>query len=416
MNLRPRLLAAALGALFTTLAPPLAAAPQAREGAPLAEPSKSLYWQGHEALGRSDWAAALENFRALERELSASKTESTDAAIYWQAYALSQARRQQEAATEVDRLRQKYPQSAWLDDAEALAAGAREPREPREPRPGREPRDEREDDALMALDALLAGGNGKAVPLLQRVLAGDHSDKVKGRAIFVLSQIDASAADGALDGILRGAASPRLKAEAIRMIAAGGRRSSLDRLLPVYLESKDRAVRRGVLDAFLIGNRGDLMLKVIEGEGDARDRREAIEKLGAMGKRDELRTLYGTRRDPDDRRAVLRALGIAGARDGLLEVARSETDPELKAEAIRSVGIAGGKNSAAALVAMYTPDQPRRVREAVVEGLMIMGASGELVQLYRKETDPRLKRDLLQRISATDSDAALEIIDETLRR
>ena len=417
MSLHPRLLTVALGAALTLLTVPAAAAPQAQEGAPLAEASKSLYWQGHDALGRKDWRAALGHFRTLEKELTASKTEPADAAIYWQAYALTQAQRGREAAAEVDRLHRLYPKSRWLDDAAALAARVEEAREAREERQERRgPRDEREADALMALDALLAGGNPKAVPLLQRVLKDDYSDRVKGRAIFVLSQIDARAADDALVAILQGDASSRLKGEAIRMIAAGGSRKGLDRLLPIYRSSQDSAIQRGVLDAFLIGNRGDLLLQLIETETDARRRHDAIEKLGAMGKRDELRSLYTARPDRDDRRAVLRALGVAGARDALIEVARSETEPKLKAEAIRSIGIAGGKKSAAALLEMYQPTQPEAVREAVIEALMIAGATEQLVVLYRKETDPRMKRELLNRISASDSDAALELIDETLRR
>ena len=38
------------------------------------------------------------------------------------------------------------------------------------------------------------------------------------------------------------------------------------------------------------------------------------------------------------------------------------------------------------------------------------------VALYRKETDAGLKRQLLNRIAASDSDAALELIDQTLQR
>lgn len=417
MALHPRLLCVALGAALSLLTFPATAAPQAQEGAPLAEPSKSLYWQGHAALGNKDWRAALGHFRALEKELTASKTEPADAAIYWQAYALTQAQRGREAAAEIDRLHQRYPKSRWLDDAAALAPQSAETREDREQRHERRgPRDEREADALMALDALLAGGNPKAVPLLQRVLQDDHSDRVKGRAIFVLSQIDAKAADDALLAILQGDSSSRLKAEAIRMIAAGGSRKGLDRLLPIYRESKDNAIKRGVLDAFLIGNRGDLLEQVIETESEPRRRHEAIEKLGAMGRKDELRSLYTARSDREDRRAVLRALGIAGARDALLEIARSEPEPTLRAEAIRSVGIAGGKKASAALLEMYQPAQPEEVRKAVIEALMIAGATEHLVALYRKETDPRMKRELLNHITASDSDAALELIDESLRR
>jgi len=417
MSLHPRLLTTALAAALSLLTIPVSAAPQAQEGAPLAESSKSLYWQGHDALGRKDWREALAHFRALEKELTASKTEPADAAIYWQAYALSQAQRGREAAAEVDRLHRLYPKSRWLDDAAALAPPPSESREERDARHERRgPRDEREADALMALDALLAGGNPKAVPLLQRVLQDDHTDRVKGRAIFVLSQIDARAADDALTAILQGNASSRLKSEAIRMIAVGGSKQGLDRLLPIYRSSQDAAVKRGVLDAFLVGDRGDLLLQLIETESEPRRRHEAIEKLGAMNQREALGKLYTTRSDRDDRRAVLRALGIAGARDALIEVARRETEPKLKAEAIRSVGIAGGKKAAAALLELYQPTQPEDVREAVIEALMIAGATEQMVALYRKETDPRMKRELLNRITASDSDAALELIDESLRR
>jgi HEAT repeat protein len=413
MQLRIRLLSAALCAAFSL---PLMAAPQAQEGAPVAESSKALYWQGHEALGQNDWNLALERFRELEKQLAGSKTEPADAAIYWQAYALSQARRNREAAAEIDRLRQAYPKSAWLDDAESLLS--RESREDRGDRGGehRTPRDEREQDALMALDALLAGGSEKAVPLLQRVLAGNHTDRVKGRAMFVLSQIDPKAADVAVDAIIRGNGSSRLKSEAIRMIAAGGSRQSLDRLLPLYRDSADKDVKRGVLDAFLIGDRADLLVQVIASEPDARQRRHAIDKLGAMGEADELKKLYGTRSDAQDRRAILRALGIAGSSDSLLEVARSEKDPEVRAEAIRAIGIAGGKQVGEQVLAFYDPSQPEVVREAVIQALVIAGATDEMVKLYRKETNPKLRRDLLTRITATDPDAALELIDQALQR
>jgi HEAT repeat protein len=399
------------------------AAPQPQEGAPSAEPSKSLYWQGHEALGRKDWDAALGHFRDLEQQLAGRTSEPVDAAIYWQAYALVQAKRAREAATAIERLRRAHPQSAWIDDAQALSSRIANELDPKSggegasrKAPGGDTRDPREADALMALDALLSGGNEKAVPLLQRVLTGDHSDRVKGRAIFVLTQIDANAAEAALDAVLTGDASPKLKSEAIRMIAAGGRPESLDRLLPLYRSSADAAVRRGVLDAFLIGDRADLMLQVAQGDGDARSRRDAIQKLGAMGRDEELARLYVNLTDPKERRSVMQALGVAGAHGRLIELARGEKDVRVRAEAIRAIGIAGGKDAPAALLDFYAPDQPDDVRKAVIDALMIAGDTMKLVQLYRAETDPDLRRTLLQRITSSDPDAALDLIDKALQR
>jgi HEAT repeat protein len=398
------------------------AAPQPQEGAPSAEPSKSLYWQGHDALGRKDWDAALGHFRDLEGQLAGRATEPVDAAIYWQAYALVQANRAREAAAAIERLRRAHPDSAWIDDAQALSSRIASKLESRDrdaaSTPAARGRDEdpREADALMALDALLSGGNEKAVPLLQRVLAGEHSDRVKGRAIFVLTQIDANAAEKALDAVITGDASPRLKSEAIRMIAAGGRPESLDRLLPLYRSSTDAAVRRGVLDAFLIGDRADLMLQVAQGDGDARSRRDAIQKLGAMGRDEELARLYPSLTEPKERRYVMQALGVAGAHARLIELARGETDVRTRAEAVRAIGISGGKDAPATLLEFYAADQPEDVRKAVIDALMIAGDTAKLVQLYRAETDPDLRRTLLQRITSSDPDAALDLIDKALQR
>jgi hypothetical protein len=413
MSLQPRLLAVALGIALSMASVATSAAPQAQEGAPLAEPSKSLYWQGHEALGQKDWRGALEHFRELEKQLAKSTTEPADAAIYWQAYALTQAGRHREAAADIDRLHSTYPESEWLDDAQALAP--RGDGEARDAGRNAGDGDDADADALMALDALMVGGSTKAVPLLQRVLGGSHSDKVKGRAMFVLSQIDPAAAETALETIIRGTASPKLKAEAIRMIAAGGRPSSLDRLLPLYRGTDDKGVRRGVLDAFLIGDRADLMQQVAESETDGKQRRDAIEKLGVMGEHARLQKMYASRTDVEDRRAILQSLGVAGDSAALAQLAASEADPRLKAEAIRSIGIAGGEAATAALVGMYRPGQPVQVRDAVIEGLMIADATRELITIYRKETDPGVRRNLLSRIAATDPDGALELIDETLK-
>lgn len=385
------------------------AAPQAEEGAPTDEASKAQYWQGHDALARGDWQRAREIFHGLERSERERTGGKPDAALYWQAYALEQAGRASQALRLAEDLQRKYRDSPWVDDAQALAARLAASRD------GAAAADARDEDALMALDALLASGNAKAVPMLQRVLQGDYSDRVKGRAIFVLSQLDAGAADAALQSIVSGDASPKLKAEALRMIAAGGRRESLDRLLPLYGASSDEKVRRAVLEAFLIGNRSDLLLQVLEAETDPARRRDVITRLGALRQADALKSLYGRSPDPADRRAVLRGLGVAGAGDVLLALARSEQDPELRAEAVRSVGIAGGSH-AGGLVALYEPAAPQELKRAVIDALMIAGSAPELVTLYRKETDQKLRRELLRRIATTGDDAALELVDEQLRR
>jgi HEAT repeat protein len=396
------------------------AAPQAQDGAPAAESSKALYWQGHESLGRSDWRQALHQFRELEKELIASKSEPADAAIYWQAYALTQAQRPRDAGREIERLRRQFPNSVWLDDADALAASfaGMLDQGPKGDKAGKHPKDverEADSDRLMALDALLASGNAKAVPILQRVLGGSHSDKVKVRALFVLSQIDEGAADIALQNVLSGNDSSRLKSEAIRMVAAGGSEAAFERMVAVYRGSDDPAIKRAVRDAFLIGERADLMAQLIETETDSARRRDAIQSLGAMGGGAELAKIYNRLTDPGDRRAVIDGFGIAGAREELESLAKRESEPQVRAYAIRALGLVGGEEATAALLSFYGPNEAGTVKDAVIEGLMIAGETEPLVALYRQETDAERKRQLLQMIAASGNDAALDLIDEALQ-
>src|SRR3954451_18567495 len=64
--------------------------------APSDKQLNQLYWQGHEALKKSDWTAALKRFADLEQQLRTKEPQNADAAVYWQAYTLVQAKRNTE--------------------------------------------------------------------------------------------------------------------------------------------------------------------------------------------------------------------------------------------------------------------------------------------------------------------------------
>ena len=54
------------------------------------------------------------------------------------------------------------------------------------------------------------------------------------------------------------------------------------------------------------------------------------------------------------------------------------------------------------------------VRSAAVQALLIAGDGEGLLRLYRESKDSARKRELLQALTITDSDRALEAIDEQL--
>src|SRR6185503_17971388 len=96
-RLTTRAVCAAILALAAAAAPLLARGVTDEAMAPADKQLNQLYWQGLESLKQSDWSAALKRFAELEKQLRAREPQNADSAIYWQAYALMQAKRSTEA-------------------------------------------------------------------------------------------------------------------------------------------------------------------------------------------------------------------------------------------------------------------------------------------------------------------------------
>lgn len=422
-----RLFVALLAAGMALTAPSAAAAPQAEAMQPSDQAAREQYWQAQRALADGDWNDAHDRFRELERDLRARKQSGVDSAIYWQANALLMGKRLGEVDREVQRLLREFPDSPWADEARALRSGGsatdglaalatldadlsgiRGDGRVRSADPA-------EQDALDAIDALMATDNPRAIPILERVLAGTHGDRVKTRALFVLVQLDGKAAERQLDAILRGNGSTELKREAIKMLAFGGEGSALDRLSGLYAEQREPALRRAVLEAWMLGERGDLLARAASTETDAGLRHEAINLLGAMDDGAALETLYGQISDVKTRADVLRALGVAGEHERLQRLAQGAREEALQRAALEGLGIAGGAKARAAITQIYRQAASAAVKRAAINGFIICGGGKELLELYRAETDVDLKRQLMQALVVTDGDAAIDAIDERLK-
>jgi len=405
-----RLLAGAImlcGASLANAAAEDAMAPTRRE-------LNQLYWQGQEALKKSDWSAALSRFTDLERRLRTEEPRSADAAIYWQAYALMQARRNTEAKTAVERLHHDFPNSRWNKDADALVRQSQLPTKIGDGAHDSQSSDE--DIAEIAVEGLLNAPPERALPLLMKVLQSQHSDKVKKRALFVLSQIDQDAALDAVVDVAKSSADPELRQEAIRMLGVSGEERAIERLRDLYASSKDAGEKRTIVQAWLTADRKDLILAAARNEADANVRREAIQALGAMDASQELKQLFDSTRDAPNQRAIIQALGVAGDVQSLSAIAESQQSDEVRAEAIRALGVAGDEGGTQALVKLYGHVNTPALRDAVLQGLIVAGDSDALLQLYRAAQTKEEKQALLRVITTQNDAAALSIIELELNK
>jgi outer membrane protein assembly factor BamD (BamD/ComL family) len=377
--------------------------------APADKASNQLYWQGQAALKKSDWATALKRFTELEQALREKEPQSADAALYWEAYTLTQARRTSEAKGVLERLHREFPKSRWGKDADALVQQTSSSTKAG-PVDGND-----EELAEIAIEGLMSAPSDRALPLLKKVLQGQHSIKLKKRALFVLSQID----DGAgLDYVVeatKNAGEPELREEAIRILGISGDDRAIERLRELYASSKDTREKRQIIEAYLVADRKDLVLAAARSEQDPALRAHAIQTLGALDASEELRQLFATTQDAGNRRAIIEALGVAGNTEALAGIAGDAKQPEdIRVAALHSLGVAGDHGGSDALVKIYAQANTPELRKAVLEGLQVTGDSDAVLTLYRNAKNIDEKKAILRVLTVMGDDAAIDAIEAEL--
>ena len=261
---------------------------------------------------------------------------------------------------------------------------------------------------IAAMEALITAPPDRALPLVNKVLAGDNSNELKERALFILSQIDRPEAQETLLKFAR-ESSGELQEEAIRMIGIGGDPGTLSALKSVY-ESGNSEAREAVLEALMIaGDKKAVFEIALTATGD--DYEEAVDMLGVMDARDELRDLRARNGASE---ALIDAYAISGDFDELRKMALDGSDPGIQAQAIEAMGIVGGDEVNSTLVQIYRDATTEDIREAALDGMLISGHDEGVLELYRTTEDPALKKALLEMLVIMDSDEVWNIIDSAL--
>ncbi len=261
---------------------------------------------------------------------------------------------------------------------------------------------------IAAIEALMFAPEDKALPIINKVLAGNHSDEVKESALFILSQLDAPEAQEVLIGLARDG-NGELQLEAIRMIGIGGGGDALAGLAPLY-EGGDSDVREAVLEALMIAGDSKAVYEIaLHAEGD--DFQVAVDMLAVMGAHDELHEL---RLHTGASEALIEAYAISGDFEALRDLALDSSDLELQTHAIEAMGIVGGEQVEATLVEIYRGASSEDIREAALDGMLISGSDEAVLELYRSSSDPAEKKELLEYLVIMGSDEVWSIIDSTL--
>lgn len=366
------------------------------------------YRAGRQALDSSRWEEAIAAFgRSADR-----KGQVADAALYWKAYAQNRAGRKNDALATIGVLRQSYASSRWVNDARALELEIRgQAGTPVSPASVPD-----EDLKVIALNSLMQSDPEKAFPILEKLIkSGTSSTKIKEKALFVLTQSPSPQAQKLIGDIARGTQDPDLQRRAIRYIGMMGSEESRKQLSFIYASSTDQDVKRAILKSFMQSGSNDFLLNAAKTEKDPELRRQAIRQLAMTGGADQLWQLYGSSTSTDDKEEILKAMFMTGNSARLAEIARTENDPRLRSAAIKSLGLMGGNGRPEVLVSVFKSSQDAQVRKAVLDALFIQNNAKALVELARAESNPEMKRKIVEKLAIMHSEDAKEYMMELLK-
>lgn len=355
------------------------------------ERENSLYEQASNALYEGRYDRAVTNFSRL----ADLKSSRADAALYWKSYAQNRLGQRAEALATIAELTKGYPTSQYLKQARALEVEVRA----QAGQPVRPDAQADEELKLIAINALAQSNDPQALPLLENILNGNASPRVKSQALFVLAQLNNPKAREILRNVAKGSTIPELQARAIQYLGVHGGAENRAMLAEIYASSNDVDVKRRILRAFMTAGDRDRIFAAAQNEKTPELRLEAVRQLGNMGASEMLWQMYQKETSPDVKRQIISALQVSGNATRMIELAKTEKDPDLRRAAIRNLGVMGSKAAGDTLVELYNSETDAANRRTIINALHSQNNATALVALARKEQDLVMKKEIVQRLA-----------------
>jgi hypothetical protein len=308
-----------------------------------------LYDQARDAIENSEFDRAVEEFNRVIGQVSG----RADAAMYWKAYSQSKLAMSAEALETIKEMAKQFAASPWVKDARALELQIRQS-------VGQAlPADLQGDEELklLALRGVMQTDPDKGLPIIEKMLSGSATPRVRDRALFVLSQSRSARARDIMVNTAKNNANPELQLRAIRYLGMMGGAEDRELLAGIYRTASDTSVKRAILQSYF----------------------------------------------------------MSGNVDKIAEAARTEKDPELKRMAIRNLGMMNRPGAAETLVAIYQSDTSVESRKAVVNALFMQRNAKALVELARNEKDAQMKKEIVAKLSVMKAPEATDYLLELLK-
>jgi HEAT repeat protein len=428
------------------------------------DPADSLWRAGREALNRGDFERAARLFSRIRAEERFARSGYRADSYYWEAFALArtdQADQLRSARQLLTQMREQYPASRQIRDAEQLAttidgrlartgdAAAAESlyraaalnraavvAQGRGVGGRTNPQcaqNEEEDVRIAALSALLNVDSERTLPVLRDVLArrDECSAPLRRRALMLISRSRDPGAAAVLVETARNDPDREVRHTAVALLGSVRGAEGTAALESILRDSRDTEVQTVALSA-LAQQRGETSSAFLRQYAQREDvsielRRQAVYLL--MSRRDGstenaqfLRELYGRTSDRELRQAILSSLGrISGPEtaEWLMTIAVNPNEPiEIRKHALFTAGQSESL-PIARLTRLYDESPDAEFREQVLFTLARRNeaaALDKLIAIARTERDVEMRKKAIFWLGNSKDPRAAEALLELVRR
>jgi predicted Zn-dependent protease len=175
---------------------------------------QELYDDGRDDLDEDRYEKAEAKFQ----QLADMNGPQTDAALYWKAYAQNRLGKRDTALTTIADLKKRFPQSRWQKDAGALEIEVRQ----NTGNPSHPENQSDEELKMLALQGIMNGDPQKGISILENILNGSGTPKLKSRALFMAAQSGRPEVREILAKVARGQGNPELQRKAVEYLGIFG--------------------------------------------------------------------------------------------------------------------------------------------------------------------------------------------------
>ena len=299
----------------------------------------ALYDQARQAIENSQFELAIADFNRLAADKASAKG---DAAMYWKAYSQAKLDFSKQALQTIQEMKAQFASSSWVKDANALAVEIQQAAG----QPVSADLQNDEELKLLALRGVMQADPDKGVPIIEKMLAGGASPRVRDRALFVLAQSRSARARDVMLSTAKNNANPELQRTAIRYIGMMGGTDDRDVLAGIYRTATDSGVKRAILQSYFMSGNVEQTAEVARTEKDSDLQRAAIRNLGMMNRpgagasaSDALVSIYKADTSSENKRAVINSLSMQRNAKALVDLARAEKEPSLKKELVQKLSV-----------------------------------------------------------------------------